>query len=176
MRLVDCTYDRHAEPILAIFNEAIAHSTALYEYRLRTLENMTAWFDAKATGSFPVIGVESREEEGGKLLGFASYGPFRPYAAFKYAVEHSVYVHVDHRGRGIGSLLMKTLIEQATAQQMHLMIGGIDADNLGSIALHQRLGFSHSGTIRQAGFKFGRWLDLSFYQKVLDTPDNPVDG
>ena len=176
MRLVDCTFDRHAEDILAIFNDAIANSTALYEYLPRTMETMVTWFDAKAAGNYPVVGIESSADEGGELLGFASYGRFRPYAAFKYAVEHSVYVRGDHRGRGIGSMLMTTLIERATAQQFHLMIGGIDAENLGSIALHERFGFTHSGTIRQAGFKFGRWLDLSFYQKVLDTPDNPVDG
>jgi phosphinothricin acetyltransferase len=87
-----------------------------------------------------------------------------------------VYVHPDHQGQGYGSQILAALIEAATAQQYHLLIGGIDAENSGSIALHQKYGFVHSGTISQAGFKFGRWLDLAFYQLTLPTPHTPVDG
>jgi hypothetical protein len=72
--------------------------------------------------------------------------------------------------------MMAILIERARANGVHVMVGGIDASNQGSIRLHEKLGFVHAGTIRQAGFKFGRWLDLAFYQLTLDTPDNPVDG
>jgi phosphinothricin acetyltransferase len=73
-------------------------------------------------------------------------------------------------------MLLTALIEKAREQGIHLLIGGIDATNEGSIALHTRLGFVHSGTITQAGFKFGRWLDLAFYQLTLETPLHPVDG
>lgn len=172
MKFVSCTFERHASSILAILNEAIVNSTVLYDYKPRPPESMVGWFKAKEAGNFPVIGLESDD---GELLGFASYGTFRAYPAFKYSVEHSVYVHHAHRGRGYGPMLLKTLIEEAKRQEVHLLIGGIDTANEGSIALHTRLGFIHSGTIKQAGFKFGRWLDLAFYQLTLETPLQPVD-
>ncbi|MDX3774904.1 N-acetyltransferase family protein [Chromatiaceae bacterium AAb-1] len=173
MQFIHCTYESHAAAILDIFNDAIANSTALYDYKARTAETMIAWFRAKEAGNFPVIGVVDAE---GTLLGFASYGTFRAWAAYKYSVEHSVYIHKDHRGKGLGQALLKKLISCATEQQYHTMIGGIDIANSGSIRLHERMGFTHAGTIRQAAFKFGRWLDLGFYQLILETPHQPVDG
>ena len=173
MKIITCTHDRHAAEILAIFNEAIVTSTALFDYQPRTPAAMLAWFEAKAEGGFPVLGVEGAD---GRLLGFASYGTFRTWPAYKYSVEHSVYVHQHHRGKGIGRMLMQALIELARQQDYHLLIGCIEAGNVGSIALHESLGFKHAGTIQQAGFKFGRWLDVSFYQLVLPTPANPCDG
>lgn len=173
MKFVACTYDRHASAILDIFNDAILHSTALYDYRPRTPESMIGWFKAKEAGRFPVIGVESAA---GELMGFATYGIFRAFPAYKYTVEHSVYVEKNHRGKGLGLELMKRLIEAARGQELHVMVGGIDAANATSIDLHRKLGFEHAGTIRQAGFKFGRWLDLVFYQLILETPAAPVDG
>ncbi|MDO5623691.1 MAG: GNAT family N-acetyltransferase [Pseudomonadota bacterium] len=173
MQLIACTHDAHAAAILGILNEAIVSSTALYDYAPRPLDSMRTWFDAKAAGGFPVIGaVDGR----GTLMGFASYGTWRAFAAYKYSVEHSVYVHQAHRGKGLARALMQALIEAARAQGKHMMVGAIDADNAASIALHTALGFTHAGTVRQAGFKFGRWLDVAFYQRVLDTPTTPVDG
>jgi L-amino acid N-acyltransferase YncA len=172
MEVVQCSAKAHAAAILDIFNEAIAHSTALYEYQPRTAQNMRAWFAEKKAGRFPVIGME----QAGALLGFATYGTFRTRAAYKYTVEHSVYVHKDHRGRGIGMALMLELIAVARHQQYHLLVGGIDLSNGVSARLHERLGFTHAGTIRHAAFKFGRWLDLGFYQLILETPANPIDG
>lgn len=173
MILVDCTRERHAGAILDIFNDAILTSTALYEYQPRTAATMQAWFDVKRKGGFPVIGFE---DEQGALMGFASYGAFRAFPAFKYSVEHSVYVHKDYRGRGLGEALMRALIHRARAQQYHVLVGAIDSSNQASCALHEKLGFTHAGTVRQAGFKFGRWLDVAFYQLLLDTPATPVDG
>lgn len=173
LNVVRCDFERHADAILAIFNEAIVNSTALYDYQPRTLQNMVSWFDAKRAGNFPVIGVE---DEAGSLLAFASYGTFRGWPAYKYTVEHSVYVHKDHRGQGLGRMVLRELIAAARRNDVHAMIGGIDATNAGSIALHERLGFKHAGTLPQVGFKFGRWLDLAFYQLLLDTPAHPCDG
>ncbi|HTH73612.1 MAG TPA: GNAT family N-acetyltransferase [Trinickia sp.] len=171
--LVPCTFERHADAILDIFNDAILNSTALYDYAPRTSQSMVKWFDAKQAGGFPVIGIE---DEAGTLLAFGSYGAFRAWPAYKYTVEHSVYAHRDHRGKGLGRAVMQALIEAARQNDLHAMIGGIDATNSGSIALHERLGFKHVGTLPQVGFKFGRWLDLAFYQLLLDTPAKPVDG
>lgn len=173
MHLVDCNPARHADAILGLLNDAILNSTALYEYDPRPPESMRAWFETRQHGRFPVIGLE---DDAGRLAGFASYGSFRAYPAFKYAVEHSVYVHPDFRGQGVGGVLLQALIERARQQDRHLLVGAIDAGNAASIALHERLGFSHAGTIREAGFKFGRWLDLAFYQLRLDTPAEPRDG
>jgi L-amino acid N-acyltransferase len=173
MKFVTCTLAAHGAAILDIFNEQIRTSTALYEYVERTPESMVAWFKAKQGRQFPVIGVE---DEHGALMGFASYGVFRERAAAKYTVEHSVYVHQDHRGKGLGLALMERLIEAARAQDLHVMVGGIDATNAASIAMHEKLGFVLAGTIRESGYKFGTWLDLAFYQLTLQTPRNPVDG
>jgi len=172
VEFVTCTFESHAAPILDILNDAILHTTALYDYEPRPPGSMTAWFAAKQAGRFPVIGAV----DAGALLGFATYGTFRAWPAYKYSVEHSVYIHRDHRGRGLGRALMERLIEAASAQDYHVMIGGIDMANRASICLHEKLGFQHAGTIRHAGFKFGRWLDLGFYQKLLPTPSQPTDG
>ncbi len=173
MQLVDCSYDAHAGAMLDILNDAIANSTALYDYAPRTPESMVGWFRTKAERRFPVIGIESDE---GQLLGFASYGTFRAWPAYKYTVENSVYIQRDHRGQGLGRRLMQALIERARAQDYHLIVAGVDAANAPSISLHQSLGFTHAGTLRHAGFKFGRWLDLSFYELRLETPLEPKDG
>jgi L-amino acid N-acyltransferase len=173
MNFLPCKYERHAPAILAILNDAIVNSTALYDYRPRDADSMIGWFAEKAANDFPVVGVESDD---GQLMAFATYGTFRARPAYKYSVEHSVYVAAEHRGKGLGEALMVRLIDAARAQDRHVMIGGIDVENTASVALHRKLGFEHAGTIRQAAFKFGRWLDLAFYQLVLETPLAPVDG
>ncbi|MBL9132441.1 MAG: N-acetyltransferase [Verrucomicrobiaceae bacterium] len=168
---IDCGRE-HSEAIRAIFNDAIVNSTALYDYRPRTPEVMEAWFATKEAAKLPVIGAL---DENGDLMGFGSYGPFRPHAAYKYSVEHSIYVDARFRGRGLGKQLLQRLIGRATEQGYHMMIGVIDAQNAASMALHQRAGFEDCGSIRHAGYKFGRWLDLALYQLVLPTPEQPVE-
>ena len=134
---------------------------------------MAAWFRTKDQANFPVLGIEGAD---GTLKAFGSYGTFRPWPAYKYTVEHSVYVHKDYRGRGLGRLVMQALIEAAQQNDVHAMMGGIDTRNAASIALHQQLGFVCVGTLPQVGFKFGRWLDLALYQLLLRTPHEPRDG
>lgn len=173
MQLVACSLAEHGGAILEILNDAIANSTALYDYRPREPSSMLGWFEAKRAGHFPVWGAL---DAAGSLQGFASYGSFRAWPAYKYSVEHSVYVARGHRGQGVGTQLMRRLVQSATEQQLHALIGGIDATNTASVAFHERLGFVHAGTIKEAGFKFGRWLDLAFYQLLLPTPTTPIDG
>ncbi len=173
MKFIRCTYSDHANVILDILNDAIENSTALYEYVPRELESMVEWFKTKELNNFPVIGAV---DDFGNLLGFASYGTFRAWPAYKYSIEHSIYIQQNNRGRGLGQKLMQQLISVAIEQQYHVMIGGIDATNSESIALHKKLGFLHAGTIKHAAFKFERWLDLSFYQLLLPTPEKPIDG
>lgn len=173
MRIVECTLERHGTAILEILNEQILNSTALYEYVPRAPASMIEWFEGKKAGRYPVLGAE---DPAGALMGFATYGVFRTRPAYKYSVEHSVYVHTGHRGKGVGKTLLGEIIERARGQDYHVMVGGIDASNEPSIALHKLFGFTHAGTVRQAGFKFGRWLDIAFYQLILETPRQPVDG
>ena len=173
IRLIDCNESEHAAAILDILNEAIVNSTALYDYIPRPPQAMETWFASKRAGGFPVVGAV---DASGTLLGFASWGAFRAFPAYKYTVEHSVYVHHTQRGRGLGKLLMQELIRRAREAQVHVLVACIDASNQGSIAMHKRLGFAHSGTFSQVGFKFGRWLDAAFYQLNLETPVQPIDG
>ena len=170
--LVECDHSHRAE-ILAIFNDAIANTTALWEYEPRSMATIDAWWEDKVRGRYPIIGSV---DERGRLLGFGTYGPFRSRPAYKYTIEHSVYVDALSRGKGIGTLLLAAIIERARQQQYHVLVGGIAADNAVSIALHQRFGFERCGRVKQAGFKFGRWLDLEFYQLLLETPQHPIDG
>jgi L-amino acid N-acyltransferase len=172
MQVIECNTS-YSQSILAILNDAIVNTTALYDYKPRTPDTMTAWFEAKQRGNYPVIGVIADE---GELMGFASYGAFRPWPAYKYTVEHSLYVAKPYRRQGVGTLLLKSTIERAMSQDYHVLVGGIDSTNAVSIALHERFGFEHVATLRQVGFKFGRWLDLCFYQLTLKTPAAPVDG
>lgn len=161
--------ERHLEAIRAIYNHEIAHTTALYEYEPRSGEVMAAWWAAKQAADLPVLGVEA---EPGVLAGFASWGPFRPFPAYLHTVEHSVYVDARFRGRGVGRALLAAVVALARARRVHTMVGVIDATNAASIALHRRLGFVHCGTVREAGFKFGRWLDVDYWQLVLADPQS----
>jgi L-amino acid N-acyltransferase len=173
IRIINCREEVHAGAILAILNEAIVNSTAIYDYRPRPPESMSPWFAAKRAHGYPIVGAE---DASGELIGFGTYGQFRDRPAYKYTVEHSVYVEREHRGRGVGRAILQHLIEIARAKDLHVLVGGIDASNKSSITFHEHLGFRHAGTIQQAGFKFGRWLDLAFYQLILNTPQNPSDG
>jgi len=163
----------HLPVIREIFNDAILNSTALYEYAPRTEEAMQEWLAIRERANIPVLGIEW---EPGVLAGFATWGPFRPRPAYKYSAEHSVYVADRFRGEGVGRQLMQAILEEAKQYGLHMLVAGIDASNVASIALHSSLGFRCCGTVREAGFKFGRWLDLEFWQLLLPTPENPVDG
>jgi phosphinothricin acetyltransferase len=134
---------------------------------------MEAWFRAKAERNDPCIGVEDGD---GRLLGYATYGVFRGWPAYKYTVELSIHLAPEARGQGLGPKLLARLIDTARDRGVHVMVAGIDASNATSIAVHERLGFRLAGTVRQCGFKFGRWLDLALYQLILPSPAHPVDG
>jgi L-amino acid N-acyltransferase YncA len=163
----------HASQILAIFNEAIANSTALWDYEPRTMSSMDAWFDAKERGGYPVVGVVDDDD---RLLAFGSYGSFRAWPAYKYTVEHSLYVEKGSRRQGLGRHVLTRLVAEAQVQAYRTLIGGIECGNTASVELHKSLGFEMAGEIRDAGFKFGKWMNLAFYQLLLSGPANPVDG
>lgn len=149
--------------ILAIYNEVIETTTAVYDYEPHTLEMRRAWFNAKKEQGFPVFVAE----EAGVVLGVSSIGPFRAWAAYKFSVENSIYVAAAARGKGVGKLLMPPIIKAAKDLAMHTILAGIDAGNEASIQLHRRFGFEEVAHFKQVGWKFNRWLDLKFLQLIV---------
>lgn len=149
--------------ILEIYNDAVLHTTASYDLEPVSLESRLEWFDHKQRDGWPVLVAE----KGDAVVGFATFGPFREKAGYAGTVEHSVYISQNERGRGTGLLLMQALIPEARARGLHVMLGGIDADNAGSLRFHERLGFREVARMPQVGRKFDRWLDLVFMQLML---------
>jgi phosphinothricin acetyltransferase len=149
--------------ILAIYNEVIRNSTAVYSEVEFTQARGETWFDLKADQGFPLL--VARDATG--VVGFGTLGDFRAWPCYQFSAEHSVHVRADCRGRGVGRALLVALIECARSLRKHVMIAGIDADNAISIGLHQSLGFKPVGHLHEVGFKFGRWLDLAFLQLML---------
>ena len=158
--------------ILSIYNHAIETTTAVFDYRTHTLQMRREWFHAKRSASLPV--VVAVDDSG--VVGFATYGPFRAWPAYKYTVEHSVYVSPDVRRRGIGRLLVSAVVSEARKNQMHNIIAGIVSDNYASLRLHRGLGFVDVGCVHQVGYKFGQWLDLMFLELLLETPHRPEEA
>lgn len=156
--------------LLAIFNDVIATSTAVYSLAPTTLAERTAWFDGRVQAGFPVLVAD----DAGAVVGFASFGDFRgTWPGYRYAVEHSVHVRADRRGRGIGARLVQALFPHAEQLGKHVMVGGIDAANTASLRMHAQLGFEQVAHFREVGHKFGRWLDLVFVQRFIDAPGAP---
>ncbi|WP_112113944.1 GNAT family N-acetyltransferase [Flavobacterium aciduliphilum] len=149
--------------LLDIINEAITNSTALYDYHPRTLEHQQKLFEIQLHKGFPINVAVVNE----LVVGYGTYSDFRYKDAYQFTVEHSVYVHQNYKGNGIGKRLLKSLVDSAKAQNKHTIIGVIDAENEESIMFHKLMGFEIVGTIRETGFKFGRWLDSIFMQKML---------
>ena len=150
--------------ILAIINHTIINSTALYDYHPRSLEQQIAIFEEKLSKNFPIIVATLQDE----VIGFGYYSEFRLREAYKFTVEHSVYVAITHIGKGIGKAIMQRLIAIAREQKIHTMVGVIDSENQSSVEFHERFGFKTVGCIKESGYKFDRWLHSIFMQLVLD--------
>ena len=149
--------------VLEIHNDAIRTTTAIWDEHEVDLADRRAWFDARQSAGLPVIVAELD----GDVIGFASYGPWRPKTGYRFTVENSVYVHPDHRGRGAATSLVSTVIEHARDGDVHAIVAGIEATNTPSIALHEKFGFRRVALLPEVGFKFGRWLDLAYLQLSL---------
>lgn len=155
--------------ILAIYNDAILHTTAVYDYTPHTLAMRQSWWAAKQQAGFPVLIAEVQ----GQVAGFGSLGAFRAWEAYRYTAENSLYVAPDYRGQGLGKQLLTHLVDAAAALSLHAIVAGIDADNAVSLKLHEQLGFQEVAHFPQVGYKFDRWLDLKFLQRLLTVPQPP---
>ncbi|OCP35015.1 GNAT family N-acetyltransferase [Ensifer sp. LC163] len=152
--------------ICDIYNDAVANTTAIWNDTTVDVANRSAWLKARSDAGYPVFVAIS---DGGDLVGYASFGDWRAFDGYRHTVEHSVYVHRNCRGGGIGRKLMVALIAEAERLDKHVMVAGVESENAASIRLHQQLGFTETGRMREVGTKFGRWLDLTFMQLVLST-------
>jgi L-amino acid N-acyltransferase len=162
--------EQDAAVIAAIYNDAVLNSTAIWNDKTVAVANRVQWMADRQQAGFPVL-VAVDEQDG--VLGYASYGDWRPWDGYRFTVEHSVYVLKSARGKGAGEALMRALITHATHQGKHVMVAGIESENTASIALHHKLGFSEAGRVSEVGNKFGRWLDLTFLQLRLDQREQP---
>lgn len=151
------------QAILEIINYNVLNSTALYDYKIRTYEQQKAILEEKINKNFPVIVAELD----GEVVGFGMYSEFRFREAYKFTVEHSVYVNEDFHGKGIGRLLLEELIILARKQKLHTMIAVIDSENQGSVEFHEKFGFTTVGIIKESGYKFDRWLHSVFMQLMV---------
>jgi phosphinothricin acetyltransferase len=157
----------HLPGILAIYNHAVVDTTAIWNDVIVDLENRRQWWRGRREAGFPVLVAVEGGPENGAVLGYASFGPFRAFDGYRQTVEHSIYVAAEARRRGIASALLAALEAEARAASMHVMLGGLAADNEASLALHRKHGFVETARLPEVGQKFGRWLDLVFMQKVL---------
>ncbi|WP_130734145.1 GNAT family N-acetyltransferase [Flavobacterium sp. J27] len=151
------------QAILDIINYNIHHTTNIYEYEARTLEEQKNIFTEKTAKNFPVIVAELNHE----VVGFGYYSEFRTRPAYQFTVEHSVYISQQHCNKGIGKLLLHKLITLAKKQHKNTMIAVIDSENEKSILFHEKAGFKKIGTISQSGYKFDRWLNTVLLQLFL---------
>jgi len=149
--------------ITQIYNDAVLHTTAIWNDTVVDEENRRIWIEERSAQGFPVLVAVENEE----TLGYATLGPFRPHDGYRQTVEDSIYVRSDQRRRGIAAELMPSLITAAKELNVHAMIAGIEAQNTASIRLHEHFGFKEVGRLPEVGKKFGRWLDLVFMQKIL---------
>ncbi|UWD83703.1 GNAT family N-acetyltransferase [Curtobacterium flaccumfaciens] len=158
----DCE-PRDLDVVHALHVDAVLHSTAIWQEVPHPRSYFDGWLAERQADGYPVIVAEV----GGQVAGYATYSQWRPHQGYRLTVEHSVYVVEAFRGRGIATALMAELVARATAEGRHVMMAGICSTNAGSIALHERLGFTTVAVVPEVGRKFDRWLDLTLMQLSL---------
>ncbi len=151
------------EAMRAMLNAEIRTGVNVWQEAERTEAEMRDWLGQRRAAGMAVMVAE----EGGIVVGYAGYGSFRPHSGYALTVEHSLYVDARHRGRGIGGRLLGDLVDRAAAQGLHAMIGGVEAGNAASLALHRRHGFEETGRLPEIGRKFERWLTLVLMQRIF---------
>jgi len=150
--------------ILYIINHSITTSTSDYRYDTINITDLHYWYGERTKNHEPVF-VATMDN---CVVGYATYCQFRERIGFQYSVEHSIYCHHDYQGQGIGSLLMNKLILFAKDQKIHTMVACIDSKNINSIAFHEKQGFLNIGQLKEIGYKFGEFLDMTLMQLMLN--------
>ena len=160
--------------ITAIYGHHVLHGTGTFALEPPSQDEMLANFRSVQGMRLPYIVAE----HDGAVAGFAYAAPFRSRPAYRYGVEDSIYISPDHIGHGHGRALLEALIERCTARGLYSMLAVIgDAANTASIGVHQACGFTATGHLPRAGFKFGRWLDVVFMARdLLPYTDEPQGG
>jgi len=147
-----------------IYNHYVLHCTCTYQTEPETLADRQAWFRDHSPDRYPVIVAEIDD----CVVGWGSLSKFRPRAAYAPTAEPSVYINHEFLGRGLGRKLLVDLIARAKAAGFHSLIGGSSADQPASIALQESLGFVRVAHLKEVGYKFGRWLDVIYFQLILN--------
>jgi phosphinothricin acetyltransferase len=151
--------------ILDIYNEAVLTTTATYDYQPRTLDHRQQWFDDHEHTGFPIFVAA---DSSGRIVGWSALNRYHDRVGYRFTSENSIYIAEDHRGRGIGKLLLAPLIEAARDMSLHAIIAAIDGENAASIRLHAKFGFETVGHFKSVGFKFNRWLDVIYMELLLN--------
>ena len=149
--------------MLAIYNDIILNTTAVWHNEPHTIDMRREWYALKQQQGYPVFVAE----EDGNIAGFSTIGPFRPWHGYRFTVENSIYVAAASRGKGIAYQLMQPLIDAARRLKLHAIVAGIEASNTASIALHEKFGFVEVAHFKEVGFKFNRWMDLKFLELIV---------
>lgn len=160
-----------AEAINRIYNTFVLTSTATWDTGVEPLESRVRWLAARQAAGDVVLVAELDS----RVVGYAGWGPFREKCGYARTKEHTVYVDAAAQGSGLGTALLRRLIEEARRADVHVLLGVVSADNEGSIRLHERLGFVERGRLPQTGRRFDRWLDLVFLQLMLDDGTCPAE-
>lgn len=159
--------------ILEIYNDAVLTTTASYDYEPRTLEHRQQWFAERKRDGYPVfVAVDLA----GRVVGWSALNPYHSRCGYRFTAENSVYVAADCRGRGLGKRLLEPLIGAARERGLHAIIAAIDSANEASVRLHAAVGFQTVGVFKEVGYKFNRWLDVTYMQRLLPgSPTNPSE-
>lgn len=152
-----------AAEIREIYNHYILHSTVTFEETPVSLEGIAKRIKSLSLG-LPWVVCEN----GGEILGYAYAARWKSRSAYLRSVESTVYLRQGESNKGIGSRLYAALIKRLTTQGFHAVIGGIALPNQASIALHEKLGFEKVAHFKEVGFKFNRWIDVGYWQLIID--------
>lgn len=148
--------------ICGIYNHYIAHTAITFEELPVSVTEMQKRVEATMQ-LFPWLVFEENE----KILGYAYASKWKDRSAYKYTAEVTVYLHPEHCGKGIGGILYTDLIEQLANKNLHALLACIAIPNIASEKIHEQFGFRQVAHFREVGFKFGRWLDVGYWQKNL---------
>jgi L-amino acid N-acyltransferase YncA len=148
--------------ILSIYNHYVERSVSAFDLKPRSLDENLKWFQ-EHDESHPIIVAE----DGGEVCGWASLSRWAPHEAYAHTVELSVFVHPGFRGRGHGRALFAEILRMAAELGHHCVVSRVAEGNEASRTMHENAGFSYVGVMSEAGRKFGRWLDVHIYQKII---------